>query len=107
MQLMKSVIECSAEKRTAYIYKVGLRYRADQLVFVDESSCYCHTSYCGRVWAIQGQRAVRKAFFVRGKWYVGLLVAYSMSLSKIFNYSYLVLPALSLDGIISVSIVQE
>ena len=47
MQLTKLVIECSVEMCAVYIYKVGLCYQVDQLVFVDESSCDCHTSYGG------------------------------------------------------------
>jgi hypothetical protein len=60
----------SAEKHTTFIYKIGLRYTADQLVMVDESSCDHHTTYRGKAWAIVGQRAMCKAFFVRSKWCV-------------------------------------
>lgn len=55
------------EKRAAFIYKIGTHYTADQLVTVDESACNRRTSYRGYGWAIKGSRAVRKAFFVRGR----------------------------------------
>jgi len=67
IQLTHAAIERSAAKRAAFVTKVGWNYTPDQLVFVDESSCDCRTSYRGRAWAIRGRRAVRKAFFVRGR----------------------------------------
>ena len=57
-KLTRSAIERSARKRAEFIYKVGLHYTPEQLVFVDESSCDRRTSYWGRAWAIRGQRAV-------------------------------------------------
>jgi hypothetical protein len=68
-QLTKVAIERSALLRAEYIQRVGLQYQAEQLVFVDESACDRRTTYRGRAWAIRGQRAVRKAFFIRGKRY--------------------------------------
>ena len=56
-------------KRAKYITKIALRYTNDQLVFVDESSADRRTTYHGYAWAIGGRRAVRKAFFVRGRRY--------------------------------------
>ena len=66
----------------------------EQLVFIDESSCDRRTSYHGWAWAIIGQRALWKAFFVRGKrdWF-------HLQFSS-------VLPAMSLDGILYVRIVK-
>lgn len=67
VQVTRIALERSAEKRAAFIYKIGTRYTADQLVTVDESACNRRTSYRGHGWAIRGSRAVRKAFFVRGR----------------------------------------
>ena len=61
--------EQSAEKRLKYVARIG-KYSPEQLVFVDESSVDRRTTYRGRAWSIRGTRAQRKAFFVRGRWYV-------------------------------------
>lgn len=82
-----------------------MNYRADQLVFVDESSCDRRTSYRGKAWAIQGQRAVRKAFFVRGKRQIQLSFLFQLKLIADPN-RYSILPALSLDGILNVDVVE-
>src|SRR6266481_2628994 len=66
LKLTRVATERSAEKRANYIMRIG-RYSRDQLVFVDESACDRRMTYRGHVWAISGQRAARKAFFVRGK----------------------------------------
>lgn len=63
-------MERNAHKRAKFIFKIGTRYTPDQIVAVDESACNRRTSYRGYGWAIKGRRAVRKAFFVRGQWYV-------------------------------------
>ena len=59
-------VERSAMKQVAYVARVGM-YMAEQLVCVDESAADRRTTYHGRAWAIWGQRALRKAFFVIGK----------------------------------------
>ncbi|KAF7343439.1 hypothetical protein MVEN_01776600 [Mycena venus] len=86
-KMTKVAIERSAAKRAKYRYHIGLYYLPHQLVFVDESACDRRTSYRGRAWAFRGYRAVRKTFFIRGK-------------------RYSVLPAISLDGILYVNIVE-
>jgi hypothetical protein len=63
-------MERSVRKRAAYTYRIGTRYTPSQLVFVDESAADRRTTYRGYAWAFRGQRAVRKAFFVRGKRFV-------------------------------------
>jgi hypothetical protein len=68
-QLTKQAMERNADKRTEYLYRIGLLYQPGQLVFVDESSCDRRTTYRNNAWAIRGQRAFRKAFFVRGQRY--------------------------------------
>jgi hypothetical protein len=60
-------MERSVRKRAAYTFKIGSRYRSEQLVFVDESAADRRTTYRGYAWAFGGNRAVRKAFFVRGR----------------------------------------
>jgi hypothetical protein len=62
-------MEQNADKRAAYLYHIGAFYQPEQLVFVDESSCDRRTTYRKKAWAIRGQRAIRKAFFVRGQRY--------------------------------------
>lgn len=63
---MAVAMERSAEKRLDYLARIGI-YKAEQLVFVDESSVDHRTTYRGRAWSIRGTKAQRKAFFVRGR----------------------------------------
>ncbi len=72
LKLTRVAAERSAEKHANYIMRIG-RYSRDQLVFVDESACDQCMTYRGRTWAISGQCAIWKAFFVRGKWWVYVL----------------------------------
>lgn len=66
-KLTKVAIERNELKREEFRQHMALSYLPDQLVFVDESACDRRTTYRERAWAIKGQRAVRKAFFIRGK----------------------------------------
>jgi len=70
LQLSRNALERSAIKRARYVVKIAMGYQSYQLVFVDESSCDRRTTYRNRAWAIRGQRAVRKTFFVRGRRYI-------------------------------------
>lgn len=65
--MTRKAIERSAIKRAEYVARIGTEYSSQQLVFVDESSMDRRTTYRGYAWAIGGQRASRKAFFVRGR----------------------------------------
>jgi len=47
--------------------KVGWHYTPEQMVFVDENACNRKMTYREYAWAVRGRRAVRKAFFIRGK----------------------------------------
>ncbi|KAK2464102.1 hypothetical protein APHAL10511_003889, partial [Amanita phalloides] len=76
-QLTCVAIEQSAEKRVEFVARVGT-YEAEQLVFVDESAVDHHTTYRGRAWAIRGNKATRKAFFVRGQCF-SILLALSLT----------------------------
>ncbi|KIK28143.1 hypothetical protein PISMIDRAFT_91679, partial [Pisolithus microcarpus 441] len=58
--------ECLAVKCTEYLTCIRA-YRAEQLVFVDESSVNRRTTYCGHAWSIRGARAQWKTFFVCGR----------------------------------------
>jgi hypothetical protein len=49
---------------------MGANYRADQLVFVDETGVNRHTGARTHGWAPCGERARRRDFFVRGVKYV-------------------------------------
>jgi len=68
-QLTKQTMERNADKQAEYLYRIGLLYQPGQLVFMDESSCDRRTTYWNKAWAIYGQRAFWKAFFVQGQWY--------------------------------------
>ncbi|KIK79328.1 hypothetical protein PAXRUDRAFT_769717 [Paxillus rubicundulus Ve08.2h10] len=79
--------ERSAEQQLDYLAQIGL-YEAAQLVFVDESSVDCCTTYRGHVWSIQGTKAQCKTFFV-------------------CSQRFSVLPAISLnDGILHCDVVE-
>jgi hypothetical protein len=65
-QITRIAAERSAEKRLEYLARISA-YHASQLVFVDESSVDCRTTYHGRAYSIRGSQAQRKAFFVRGR----------------------------------------
>jgi len=65
IQLSQHALERSVIKCADYIVKIATEYQSYQLVFIDESSCDCQTTYHNCAWAIGGQKAVRKAFFVR------------------------------------------
>jgi hypothetical protein len=68
-QITKAAMERSDSKRFQYMYRIGLNYQPDQLVFVDESSFDRRATYRNNAYALKGQRALRKCFFVRGKRY--------------------------------------
>jgi len=86
-KLTREALERSAAKRSSFRYTWGTKYTPQQTVFVDESSFDRRTSIRNRAWALSGQRAIRKCFFVRGR-------------------RYSLLPALSLDGILHAKVVE-
>ena len=69
-QLTRDAIERSEAKRAEFRYNYGLRFTAEQTVFVDESSFDRRTSLRTRAWALCGERASKRCFFVRGHRYV-------------------------------------
>jgi hypothetical protein len=66
-KISKEAAERNEDSRMAYCTRIGLNYTANQLIFVDESACDRRTYMRGQAWALAGQRACRKVFFMRGK----------------------------------------
>ena len=66
-KISREAAERNEEARMAYCTHMGLNYRPEQVVFVDESACDRRTYMRDQAWALEGQRAIWKAFFVRGK----------------------------------------
>ncbi|KAF8593945.1 hypothetical protein BDV93DRAFT_459974 [Ceratobasidium sp. AG-I] len=85
--MSKNASERSEQKRMEYLLDIGYNYTPDQLVFVDESSFDRRTTYRGYAWSLSGTEARRYAFRVRGR-------------------RFSILPALSLDGILYVEILE-
>ena len=65
-QVTRNAAERSVRKRAKFTFKIGTRYTSRQLVFVDESAADRRTTCRGYAWALRGQRAQRKTFFIRG-----------------------------------------
>jgi hypothetical protein len=66
--MTKAAIERDEVKRTKYLCEVG-QYRADQLVFVDESSFDKRTTHRNYGWSLRGERATKRCHFIRGRRY--------------------------------------
>ncbi len=103
LQLIWAAIEHSIIKRAQYIQTIT-QYNSQQLVFVDKSATDRHTTYHGFAWAFQGWHAVQKAFFVQG-WRYSRFLCFPYPW-HIFTSRYSILLALSLDGILTVDIVE-
>ncbi|TFY51280.1 hypothetical protein EVG20_g11074 [Dentipellis fragilis] len=86
-RVTKVAVERSIEKRAEYIARIGLNYEAEQLVFVDEAACDKRTPTRINGWSMVGTRARKRCFFIRGR-------------------RYSLLPAISLDGIMALDIVE-
>ena len=67
--------------------RIGAQYQREQLIFLDESAKDERTISRGYGYSEINTRAVKKVVFIRGK-------------------RYTLLPALSLDGIIAVNIIE-
>ena len=96
-------IERNETKRQQYLQRINT-YTPEQLVFVDETSCDRRTANRGYGWAKEGERASRRSFCVRGKRYASKFVVSGTSYKLAFSYS--LLPALSLDGILCLDIIE-
>ena len=55
-KISRVAAERSGQKRLEYIARIGM-YSPEQLVFVDESSVDCRTTYRGHAWSIRGTKA--------------------------------------------------
>jgi hypothetical protein len=87
--------------------KIGWNYGPEQIVFVDESACNRKTTYRNFAYSIRGRRAVRKAFFVHGQRCGEVHRNLSDYMSHpLNNCRYSILPAISLNGIMAVDIVE-
>jgi hypothetical protein len=73
--------------RGHYIMTVGTYFQAEQLIFLDESAKDERTSCRQYGYSVRNQAAIKKVVFIR-------------------ETRYTLLPALSLDGIIAVDILQ-
>ncbi|KAF8231611.1 hypothetical protein L208DRAFT_1156516, partial [Tricholoma matsutake] len=71
-----------------YQMVIGSYYKPEQLVFVDESAFDRHVSHHPYAWAPIKSHARRCDFFICGKWYS-------------------ILPAMSLDGIIGIEVLDH
>lgn len=76
----------------------------NERVYVDESRFDRRTATRTRAWAFRGERAFSKVFFLRGKRCV--FINYLPILTNCIQISYSILPALSLDGILHVNVVE-
>ncbi|KAG8802881.1 hypothetical protein FRC16_008491 [Serendipita sp. 398] len=85
--ITKAARERDDAKRAEYCARIA-QYLPHERVYVDESRFDRRTSTRTRAWAFCGERAFSKVFFLRGK-------------------SYSILPALSLDGILHVKVVEN
>lgn len=79
--------ERDPRKRADYTMRIS-QYHPRTQVYIDESRFDRQNSIRKQAWAFEGERALKKVFFLRGK-------------------SYSVLPALSLLGILHVKIVKN
>lgn len=86
-RVSRTALECSEVHRLQYMFRIGSRYNAEQLIFVDESAFDRRTAYRQYGWAKKGQRAYRTSFYVRGK-------------------RYSILPAISIRGILWCHIIE-
>src|SRR5258708_1207113 len=81
---------------------MGATYQANQLVFIYETGVNRNSSSRRYGWALCGDRARHRDFFVRGTKFVAVSIVIFIILIIVQRYS--VLPALALDGILHADI---
>ena len=86
-QLHRAAYERNELLRSTFIAKVGREYKPEQLIFMDEASKDERTLSRGYGYSLKNTFATKKNVFVRG-------------------VRYTILPALSLQGIIAVDIME-
>ncbi|CAB4491539.1 unnamed protein product [Rhizophagus irregularis] len=87
-KLEKAVKERSEILRGHYIMTIGMYFQLEQLIFIDESAKDERTACRQYGYSSRNQAAVKKVVFLRG-------------------VRYTILPALSLDGIIALDIMED
>jgi hypothetical protein len=87
LQLHQAAYERNELLRSTFIAKVGRDYKPEQLIFMDEASKDERTLSRGYGYSLKNTFAIKKNVFVRG-------------------VRYTILPALSLQGIIAVDIME-
>ncbi len=87
LKLEKHAKERSEILRGHYIMTVGTHFQPEQLIFLDESAKDERTSCRQYGYSPRNQAAIKKVVFIRGT-------------------RYTLLPALSLDGIIALDVIQ-
>ena len=103
--MSKAALERCSKKHAAWKVKIGSHYLPHQTVCVDESVCDKHTMYRSRAWAYSGARAFRYAHFVRGKQCTIAPMYYSILMTLLDN-RYSILPAICLDGILDITVIE-
>ena len=87
LQLHQAAYERNELLRSTFIAKVSRDYKPEQLIFIDEASKDERTLSRGYGYSLKNTFAIKKNVFVRG-------------------IQYTILPALSLQGIIAVDIME-
>ena len=104
-QIDKAALERSEVARSLYRDHMDDRYLPNQLVFVDKSASdrriHRHHGH-----SLYGERAFKKTVFIHGKRCSVFQLYYDLTVRHSASYRFSVLPALSLDGILAVKIVE-
>ena len=87
VQLHRAAYERNELLRSTFIAKVGRDYKPEQLIFMDESSKDERSLSRGYGYSLKNTFATKKNVFIRG-------------------IRYTILPALSLQGIIAVDVIE-
>lgn len=90
-------------RRAAYLRHIQ-QYLPEERVYVDESRFDRRTANRTHAWSLAGTRSMKTVFFLRGMRYVDKLFTIQTCHSLVISFS--ILPALSLDGILHVKVVD-
>ena len=102
-QIMCPAMEKNEEEHIEYKMDIGKHYQPSQLVFVDESSFNCMTMWHPIAWCQWGDCARHWEVFVQG---TRCICNIFLTTQLIFG-RYLILPALSLDSILHVEVLNH